>query len=201
MSSIRQLACLAAHDARAPRLTQVAGSGYVTASCVLAAIGSIDRFPTPDQLTAYAGLVPSLNQLGQHAYNGHITKMGTSSLRWLMVEAAWSTVRLDPHWRHCFAQLERKRGTSGAIVAIARKLLALVWHLLTKPTLYDYLQPKILVRKLQDWAWRLGAKALPTPTTADFVRQCLHSLDLQTLADQLVPNKKGRLQLNATSTG
>jgi len=136
----------------------------------------------------------------RHAYYQNTSQTVFATEPWLMVEAAWSAVRFDPHWRQRFAQLERKRGTNIAIVAIARKLLVVVWHLLAKATHDYYLQPKVLVRKLQDWARRIGSSALPAPTSADFVRQCLCSLDLESIADHCSPDKKGRLQFQAIPT-
>ena len=192
----RFIAQLAAQDLRVPRLMQVTGIGCFTAFAVLAIIGDIHRFSSAKRLTGYAGLVPSLNQTGSHAYSGHITKAGSPELRWLMVEAARSAVRFDPHWQRVYERLKSRRGSNIAAVAVARKLLVAIWHLLHDRACYFYLRPQSFVRKLQDWAWCIGRDHLPAETSADFVRQCLKAIDLPDLAIALTTNRKGKLIIN-----
>jgi hypothetical protein len=55
-------------------------------------------------------------------------------------------------------------------VFVARRLLVLVWHLLTKNDIYRYLQPQTLVTKLQNWAFRIGRAQLPMATAQEFVQ-------------------------------
>lgn len=193
------IACLASQDPRIPRVMQLTGIGYYTAFAILAAIGNIQRFATPDQLTAYAGLVPRQHQSGQTCYFGHITKAGNPLLRWLMVEAARSAVRWDAHWRQLHNQLARRRGSNIAVVAVARKLLVTIWYLLTDQSLYHHLQAQTFVTKLQDWAYRLSAAQHPIPSVRDFVTSQLGMLGLTRLADGLVTDKRsGRLRVQPT---
>ena len=164
-------------------------------------MGDIHRFPSPKHLASYAGLVPSLHQSGQRAKTGRITKAGTSELRWLMVQAAWSAVRVDPHWQPVYQRLRQRRGNGVAIVAVARKLLVVVWFLLHDHALYHHLRPQHFVRKLQDWAWLVGKAHLPHPTSADFVRSQLQTLGLQEIALSLTTSSKGKLKyVSASST-
>jgi transposase len=53
---------------------------------------------------------------------GHITKQGTSLLRFLLVEAAQVTVRSDQEWRSKYFHLAMRRGRKIAKVAMARCL-------------------------------------------------------------------------------
>jgi hypothetical protein len=194
------IACLASQDPRIPRLMQLTGIGYYTAFAILAAIGNIQRFATPDQLAAYAGLVPRQHQSGQTCYFGHITKAGNPLLRWLMVEAARSAVRWDAHWHQSHNQLARRRGSNIAVVAVARKLLVTIWYLLTDQSVYHHLQAQTLVTKLQDWAYRLSAAQYPIPSVREFVTSQLGALGLSRLADSLIPDKRsGRLRVQPTS--
>lgn len=135
------IAHLAAQDQRVPRIMQVTGIGCFTAFAILAIIGDIHRFSSAQQLTGYAGLVPSLKQTGDHTYSGHITKAGSPELRWLMVEAARSAVRFDPHWQGVYERLKSRRGSNIAAVAVARKLLVAIWHLLHDRARYYFLRP------------------------------------------------------------
>lgn len=192
----RLMARQASQDPRIGRLMQLTGIGYYSAFAILAIIGDIQRFPTPHKLTAYAGLVPGLNQSGQHTYYGHITKAGSPSLRWLLVEAARVAVRWDPHWQQVHARISRRRGTNIAVVAVARKLLVVIWHLLTHQAVYRHLRPNTFVRKLQEWAYRIGKAHLPASSAQRFVQDCLTNLGLEQLAASLVMDpKKGGLSV------
>jgi len=194
-----QLARLAAQDERIPRLMQIAGIGYFTAFGILAMLGDIQRFSDPDKLTAYAGLVPSIHQSGGKSYHGHITKQGSSLLRSLLVESAHIAVQFDPHWKGVYEKLQKRRGKGIAIVAIARKLLVVIWHLLHNHSNYYYLQAQSYVRKLQDWAWRIGRAHLAEQSSKEFVRTQLNTIGLGELAERLTSDKKGKLQLLTTA--
>jgi len=160
----RLIAQVASQDPRVPRLMQASGIGYYTAFAILAAIGQIQRFPSPDKLTAYAGLVPRQYQSGQHAFNGHITKTGSPLLRWLMVETAHVAVRWDPHWRQLYQRIATRRGSNIAAVAVARELLVVIWYLLTRQTIYYHLQPQTFHKTaavgLPHWACSSARKLL-----------------------------------------
>lgn len=192
----RLIARLAARDPRVPRLMQATGIGYYTAFSALATIGNIRRFPSAHNLTSYAGLVPCQHQSGKHSFHGHITKAGDTLLRWLMVEAARTAVRWDPHWRRVHARIAHRRGSNIATVAVARKLLVCVWHLLTDKAIYHHLQPQTFVRKLQNWAYRIGRTDLRASSSKQFVYDHLVALELDDLAHALIAKgRKGRLHL------
>src|SRR6516225_5945119 len=95
---------------------------------ILAAIGEISRFPSPQKLVGYSGLGASVHASGQTHHTGPITKQGRRELRTVLVEAAWSAVEHHPFWKAEFARLVPALGKGKAIVAIARKLLVVVWH-------------------------------------------------------------------------
>ena len=69
---------------------------------------------------------------GQTYHTGPITKQGRRELRTVLVEAAWSAVAHHPFWKAQFERLVPSLGKGKAIVAIARKLLVVVWHVLTQ---------------------------------------------------------------------
>lgn len=189
----RLIAQKASQDPRIARLMQVSGISYTIAYSALAIIGDINRFSSPNKLPAYAGLVPRQHQSGDGDYHGSITKTGSPLLRWLMVEAARAAIRWDPHLRKIYNRIARRRGSSIAVVAIARRLLVLIWHLLTKNDIYYYLQSQTFVNKLQNWAYRIGRAQLPAPSTRDFVHQQLVALELHDLAQSLTRNQNGKL--------
>lgn len=90
----------------------------------------------------------------------------------------------------------RRRGDAIAVVAVARKLLVVIWHLLHNHSIYYHLKPQGSVRKLQDWAWCVGSDHLPAATSAEFVRDRLKSLGLHDMAVALVANRKGNLKVD-----
>lgn len=189
----QKIAQLAAEDDRVPRLMQIPGIGCFTAFAILATIGTIDRFESPKKLTSFAGLVPSRHQSANRSYNGSITKSGSPILRWLMVEAARTAVRFDPHWQQVFQRIQRSRGNNIAIVAVARKLLVVIWHLLRHQSPYRHLKPKTFVNKLQNLAFSIGRHHLPDSTSLAFTQRILRRLGFGSLADSLVSNKRGKI--------
>lgn len=191
----RLIARLACQDPRVPRLMQMCGIGYYTAYALVAAIGDISRFSAPEKLTSYFGLVPRQYHSGGRAFNGHITKAGNPLGRWVMTEAARAAVRWDPHWRRVHDRIARRRGSNIATVAVARKMLVVIWHLLTGSTIYRHMRPQTFVTKLQQWGYRIGRHHLPANTTKEFVHDHLSDIGLQELAQSLVTKRNGRLSV------
>jgi len=77
----------------AKRLMTVPGVNLIGAGTFLAAVGDIARFRNSRKLVAYLGLDPRVRQSGeQPARSGSITKRGSVSARWALVEATWSVV-------------------------------------------------------------------------------------------------------------
>ena len=120
-------------DPRARRLLTIPGIGLVTAASILAVVGDIGRFDRPAKLVSYLGLDPRVRQSGDRpAVRGHISRGGDPYAPALLCEAAHSAVRSPGPLAGFHARLKARRGAGVAIVATARKLAVLVWHLLTK---------------------------------------------------------------------
>jgi transposase len=117
-------------DPRVKVLMALPGVGKLTAMTVLAEIGDITRFPTARKLCAWAGLTPAVRNSDRKVRHGHITKQGTVWVRWILNEAAQRAKR-DPAFAATYAAIAHRRGRGIATVAIARKLLARAFHLLT----------------------------------------------------------------------
>jgi len=113
------------------------GVGFVTAEVILSELGDISRFRNAKQVCAYAGLVPIVRQSGEKkSKNLRITKEGSGLLRWALVEAAWRLVRESPKWNARFSRLMQRSGKKRAIVAMARKLLCVLYAMLRTSTPY-----------------------------------------------------------------
>jgi len=61
-----------------------------------------------------------------------ITKQGRRELRTMLVEMAWAAVRTHEYWAQQFPSLSQRIGKAKAFVALARKLLVVIWHVLSK---------------------------------------------------------------------
>src|SRR5438552_5658824 len=112
----------------AQRLMIHPGVGPLTALAFVLIIGKAERFQCGKQIASYLGLVPLEKSSGNRRRLGHITKQGSSMVRFLLVEAAQVTVRSLPEWRRKYVQLMMRRGRKIAKVAMARRLaVALYW--------------------------------------------------------------------------
>jgi len=114
--------------AAAQRLMTHPGVGALTALAFVLIIGKAERFRCGKQIASYLGLVPLENSSGNRRRLGHITKQGSSMVRFLLVEAAQVTVRSVPEWRNQYFHLMMRRGRKTAKVAMARRLaIRLYW--------------------------------------------------------------------------
>ena len=112
----------------AQRLRTHPGVGALTALAFVLIIGDAERFQCGKQIASYLGLVPLEKSSGNRRRLGHITKQGSSILRFLLVEAAQVTVRSVPEWRSQYFRLLIRRGRKTAKVAMARRLaIRLYW--------------------------------------------------------------------------
>jgi transposase len=163
---------------QAPFLIQLPGIGLVTAMTLLGAIGDISRFPSAKKLVGYSGLGSSVHASGKTHYTGRITKQGRRELRTAMVEAAWVAVAHHPHWKAQFQQLAARIGRQKAIVAIARKLLVVVWHVLTHRAADRHAEPQAVRRKFLKWASQSRLATSLGLSRAHFVQQNLKKVGL-----------------------
>ena len=163
-----RIAQAALTDRRMMHLMTIPGVGLITAVAVTAVIGDVTRFPRPTHLVGYLGLDPRVRQSGMRpAYTGHISRQGQAHARALLVEAAHSAIRV-PGPLHAFYQRVRaRRGRQIAIVAVARKLAVLAWHLLTHDTDYRWTPPSLATQKRRQVELKAGAasrRGRPTKT-------------------------------------
>lgn len=161
-----------------PLLIQIPGLAPLSAMTVLAAIGDISRFPTDKQLVGYAGLGAGVRDSGESHHDGHISKQGRRDLRRVLIEAAWSAVNTHPYWKGEFARLCRHKPQGVAIVAIARKLLVAIWHILSERVADCHAEPAMVACKLLRWSWELTGEQRGGLTSRQFVRYGLLRLGL-----------------------
>jgi transposase len=132
----KMLDALGEQDERVKRLQTVPGVGPRLAEAVVAHIDDPHRFKNGRQVSAYAGLVPKQFESGTMKRVGKITRRGPSLLRGMLVEVAWVVYRQN-EWAKRFVD-NVSRGIQSrrriAIVALARKLLSILWAMLRDGT-------------------------------------------------------------------
>lgn len=144
----RDIAAHALADPQAHRLMTLPGVDTTVAMAVIAAIGDFHRFASPDKLVAYLGLNPRVRQSGGHApVHGHITKAGNAIGRAMMVEAAWCAVKTAGPLHGFYDRVRKRRGVQVAIVATARKMTVICWHMIVKGQDYAFARPSLVAFK------------------------------------------------------
>jgi transposase len=119
-------------DPDAQLLMTAPGVGPIVAACFLMAVRDPSRFHSGRDVGSYLGLVPSLYQSGETHRRGRITKHGNRQARWALSMAAnvlLSVVKKPSALRQWGLEVAVRRGRKTAVVAVARKLAAVLWSM------------------------------------------------------------------------
>lgn len=174
-------ATLASRDMR--RLLTLPGINAISAAAFMAAVGDIRRFPTPGHLVSYLGLDPRVRQSGSEpARHGRISKQGPSDARHVLVEAAWRAGRETGPLRAFCQRVATKRGTNVATVAVARKLVVIAWHMLTKDRDYAFVRPSLVRQKVRRLELLTGAERQRGKRIGAFAHPEQHRLEKELAA-------------------
>ncbi|MFI6289356.1 IS110 family transposase [Streptomyces sp. NPDC051018] len=160
----------------AERLDAVPGIGPTTAQIILAEIGAdMSRFPTPEHLVSWAKLCPRAIQSGAKNTAGPAGK-GNPWLKGALGEAANAAARTDTFLGARYRRIVKRRGHAKALVAVARSILVIAWHLINDPAAsYQelgsdwhrrHLDPARKTRDLVRQLQALGHQVALTPTSA-----------------------------------
>lgn len=116
----------------------IPGIGFTSAVTILAEIGNFKDFSKAEQLAAWAGLVPAVYQSANKLVTGSITKHGSRHIRWILVEVAQAIARSNrSKLKRFFRRVQAKKGYNVAAVALARKVLCILFHLLMNREVYQ----------------------------------------------------------------
>ncbi len=143
------------------RLDEVPGIAERAAQIIIAEIGlDMSQFPTPRHLVSWAKLSPQTIQSGPKVKVGKTGK-GNRYLKGVLGEVATAAAKTDTFLGARYRRLVRRRGKQKALVAVARSILVIVWHLLADPDVrYVDLGADYYIRRLD-----------PDRKTRDLVRQ------------------------------
>jgi transposase len=103
------------------------GVGPTIAAIIVAEIGDVTRFATPEQLCSWAGLTPKHRESDVKAHRNEISKQGSRLLRWALIEGI-SRYHGGPLLAAKYREIAKRRGKNRARVAIARKVLTLAYY-------------------------------------------------------------------------
>jgi len=123
----RQIKAMNRQDDITRLLMTIPGIGDITSLLIRYEIDDIDRFLSPPKLCSYAGIVPCTHSSGGKTYHGRITKQGNRWLRWGIIEASHKATVTSPSLYAYHARIKARRCSSDATVALARKLLKIVY--------------------------------------------------------------------------
>lgn len=153
----REIATNSLDDGSVRRLLTITGVNLAVAAGLMAAIGDITRFKSPQKLVSYFGLNPRVHQSGLGAaHHGRISKVGRSHARAMLVEAAWAAAKTPGPLHAFFVRIRARRGHQVAAVAVARKLTVLCWHLLTNEEDYLWARPSLVAHKTRGMELQAG---------------------------------------------
>jgi transposase len=142
-----QIAKDATSENQAKLLMSMPGVDYYAAMVLLSEIGDVHRFSSDEKLVSWVGLAPQVHQSGDSNWTGHITRKGSKRARWILGQCAQSARQHDPRMREFYERIERNHGHQKAIVAVARKMLAIMYVMLIRNETYRGQNPELTEQK------------------------------------------------------
>lgn len=116
-------------------LMSMTGIGELSSLMILGEIGDIKRFSSPKALVSYSGLCPGIYQSGcteRNVRNNAVNKW----LKWIIYECSGRATMLDPKFRQYYYKVKQRKGYKIARRAVARKMLTIIWYMLTNEETY-----------------------------------------------------------------
>jgi transposase len=109
----------------------IPGVDFISGATVLAEMGNYRDFSSPRKMAAYFGIVPSVSQSAGTLHTGSITKHGSKHMRWILVQIAnAASKKIGSKLRRFYLRIKARSGHNVAIIALARKILCILYHLL-----------------------------------------------------------------------
>ena len=118
-------------------LTSIKGIGSLSATVLLTTIGSVGDFADENKLAAYLGLVPRVQNSNATERNGAITKMGNKLARTALVQCGLVAKRYSPYLNRFYERIKQRRGGGKAKIALARKMVKIVYDTLKNEWVFD----------------------------------------------------------------
>ena len=110
--------------------------GKVLNYTILSEIDGIEHFKNSDALVSYAGLIPRDKSSGQKLRKGRLKTECNEFLKWAMLEAVFPAIRKDRGLRDYYFEIKKNKNSSTARIAVARRLLRTIYHVLKEQRPY-----------------------------------------------------------------
>ena len=149
-----KIAAIAVDDPQVKLLMTMPGIGYFTASLLVAEIGDINRFSNEKKLASWAGLAPRIHQSGGTTRIGRVGH-GNKRVSSMLVQCAHTARRHDARFNRTYKQVARKGIKGKAVVAVAHKMLRIVYFMLRDNAPYRGQNVDLTLKKLK----RMGGRA------------------------------------------
>lgn len=133
----REIETIAANFDGYENLISIKGVGPRSAAVLLSSIGNVHDFESADKLAAYFGIVPRVSQSNETDSRGRITKRGNKLARTTLVQCSLIAMRYSPYLKNFHQRIRQRRGSGKAIIATARKLLAIIYDTLKNRWVFD----------------------------------------------------------------
>jgi len=135
----RELRTITKKDPICATLMTVPGVGPTTAVAFKATLDTVARFPDAHRVQAYLGLTPGEYASSEKHHRTGITKAGSTRMRWLLVQAAWTARRVAKNHSMVLwsIEIEKRRGKKVAMIALARKMAGILFALWRDGTCYS----------------------------------------------------------------
>lgn len=142
-------------------LKAIPGISDTAAAVIIAEIGTnMAQFPTEHHLTSWAGLAPGNHESAGKKKNARINK-GNAYLKRVLLQVAWVAVKQkNTYWHAAFRALLARRGQKKALIAIGRKILVTIYHIITNKIFYKELGSSYIDEKLHSKRLKYHQKQL-----------------------------------------
>jgi transposase len=142
------------------QLTSIPGVEATAARAILAEIGTdMSRFGSDARLASWAGVCPGNDESAGKRRQGR-TRKGNRYLRRVLVQCAWAARKTPTFLGRTFRRLETRLGGKKAAMAVAHKILVIVYHLLREGTFYEEERYDCLQMRQEERQQRRAVKAL-----------------------------------------
>ncbi len=118
-------------------LLSIKGIGSKGAATLLAVIGEVEDFDSEAKLASYFGMVLRVSNSNEHVQHRRITKRGSKMGRMTLVQCALVAKKYSPYLRQYYEKLKGKKGSGKAIIAVARKLLGIIYRTLKNDWVFE----------------------------------------------------------------
>lgn len=174
-----------ANDYRMQKLLQVLGVGPMIAFAVVAFIGDIKRFENAKKLCAYIGLVPVVNDSGESVGKTHmVSRSGHPLLKSLLIQGAQAGLTYGklPLYKWAQRLCIRKQNRNIAVVALARKMIMYIWHIMMDHKIIYKEEPQGLRNKINIIGRNVGKERLAMlgcKTIKEFTDNIINCMELE----------------------